>query len=472
MSKSNQLSTKAILAGAVLLSLTACANRPIVNPDSRLVDGTDAYAEPEQTAEATTAVESSADFKDEVDLVLIDDDLKKKMEIERKKFETGPGLNKDIAVSAVGESRAKQLDSELPPTIEIVAVARPSQNELGENELQELVPENSSDQAELVATKEVVQYDLEYEVKASESLWDISKQLTGDATNWQQLAALNNLDASGAIFGGQKLLIPGDMLKPEHHAPDKVAPKTNEIDLSKTASARLDVPSATAVEAVSKVVMSETPNDSVIQRPALDLGPTTSVKVQAGETMWDLAKRTTGDATNWTQIAAVNGMSEQEAALIKYGQSLDIPQSLLKATTTDSTKSATQATTVEVTSAKATEEVADEVAKVEQVVAEAKAVESEEELKILPAKYQTETTTQKPQHTPVVAAAKPESSEDWVMVSGTYYPKAVYNDANFSATLLTRVSPGTKLQVSRAIGPWFEVKTDRGLGYVHSRDIK
>ena len=58
------------------------------------------------------------------------------------------------------------------------------------------------------------------------------------------------------------------------------------------------------------------------------------------------------------------------------------------------------------------------------------------------------------------------------MVSGTYYPKAVYNDADFSSSLLMRVSPGTTLQVSRAIGSWYEVSTDQGTGYVHARDIK
>ena len=59
-----------------------------------------------------------------------------------------------------------------------------------------------------------------------------------------------------------------------------------------------------------------------------------------------------------------------------------------------------------------------------------------------------------------------------VMVRGTYYPKAVYNEADFSSSLLMRVSPGTQLLVSKAIGPWLEVKTDKGVGYVHSRDIK
>ncbi len=58
------------------------------------------------------------------------------------------------------------------------------------------------------------------------------------------------------------------------------------------------------------------------------------------------------------------------------------------------------------------------------------------------------------------------------MVSGTYYPKAIYNNADFSSSLLMRVSPGTTLQVSKAMGNWYQVKTSKGLGYVHQRDIK
>ena len=59
-----------------------------------------------------------------------------------------------------------------------------------------------------------------------------------------------------------------------------------------------------------------------------------------------------------------------------------------------------------------------------------------------------------------------------IKVSGTYYPKAIYNNADFSASLLMRVSPGTTLQVSRSMGTWFEVKTEKGVGYMHQRDIQ
>ena len=93
-----------------------------------------------------------------------------------------------------------------------------------------------------------------------------------------------------------------------------------------------------------------------------------------------------------------------------------------------------------------------------------------------PAK-QLELAEQNTEDTVTAAAAQAadaplDQNGDEVMVSGTYYPKAVYNDANFSSSLLMRVSPGTRLKVSKAMGPWYEVVTEKGVGYVHSRDTK
>jgi len=83
-----------------------------------------------------------------------------------------------------------------------------------------------------------------------------------------------------------------------------------------------------------------------------------------------------------------------------------------------------------------------------------------------PVKIVTETEQQ-----PVIAVTpQPDLSE--VMVSGTYYPKAIYNDADLSSSLLMRVSPGTSLKVSNAEGNWIEVETSKGKGFLHKRDIK
>jgi hypothetical protein len=108
----------------------------------------------------------------------------------------------------------------------------------------------------------------------------------------------------------------------------------------------------------------------------------------------------------------------------------------------------------------------------------ASALDENQHIKIVEAAYQAEPSS------PVTAELLAKEASDAlnannganapgeIMVSGTYYPKAIYNDADFSSSLLMRVSPGTRLQVSRALGSWFEVETEEGTGYVHSRDIK
>ena len=88
-----------------------------------------------------------------------------------------------------------------------------------------------------------------------------------------------------------------------------------------------------------------------------------------------------------------------------------------------------------------------------------------QDIKIVEAKYQSDDSVD-------IAPTDISESNQIIMVSGTYYPKAVYNEADFSSSLLMRVSPGTEMTVSRAIGPWFEVQTENGVGYMHSRDIK
>lgn len=525
MSLSIQRTSITLLAGALLLTVSACASRPIADPDSRTgqaggklsqaghkisevssdlwaktkhvfrLDGTDAYHGPQAVAQKNP-VEMPGKFKDEVDLVLVQDE-----------FGAGPGNKDGVTLSSANADNAEMMSLEPLPVIEVVSIERSSEPlegsieepllaaattldlgtelEVGtelelatESVTEELIieelavlPNNGTEaipQSEATIQDNTlfgaVRADLIYDVQADENLWNISKRLTGDATNWQQLAALNILDNNGTVYGGQKLQIPGDMLKPDFV--DIAAPVLAEATPAGSSSSRLEVPTAKAIETVSEIVVADTAN-----APALPTGPLTSFKVQAGESMWEMARRTTGDATNWKNIAAANNMTPEEAALIKYGQSLEIPNDLLKTPTEGAATPAIAVAPVEEVIESV--EVASAPVAVEPAVVEDSAVtaiEDVDSLKIVPANFQAEPTVIKSAGEEIPAVATDDA--DWVMVSGTYYPKAVYNDANFSATLLTRVSPGTKLQVSRAIGPWFEVKTPHGLGYVHSRDIK
>ena len=381
--------------------------------------------------------------------------------------------------------------------------------------------------------------DAIHEVAEDETLWDIAKLTTGDANNWHVLADVNNLEQSATVFPGQQLIIPGDIVKEEYAA--TLAPVTLTItddkqgvestpDEEPVIAAASDV--SEGMDSTDEASLADAANDT--QGTVVDLAADTSAQLASaeqnatsfelndGETLWDFAKRTTGDATNWQAIASQNNFTEKQSVTVRPGQTIFVPQSLVKegaqasvseqATDQQATEEAviaavteTPAETAETASdtlaaAMPTDEsLQDTQAVIEESTTEnssltqTAAVSAEDSvLDESSAALSEESSLDETQPVAIVEATyksddslNPVNADDetaiiaendnipaQIVVSGTYYPKAVYNDADFSSSLLMRVSPGTTLQVSRAMGTWFEVETAEGVGYVHQRDIR
>jgi len=519
MSNNSHKFMLSVVAASVIVGISGCSMVP-VNPDSRfgratavagdvsgrvwkrtkhvfrIEDDKALLARKAARAAGESGMESD-EFANPVDLALMDSN---------EEYPLDQDIYSDEQVVVSGTSEIEQ------PLA--VATAEPQQ-------IPAQTPELSLEEQlniPLAQTRELTLRtdDYTHEVQPGESLWDLSRDLTGDARNWQVLAELNDLDANGSIRPGQTLHIPADMAngKGISHIATVTPLQENPVDaaakpvLAAAKPANSANPKSKATDTVAEIAIAGKTKAEV---PAAKLPkePSTAFGVQAGETMWDLAKRTTGDATNWRKIAAANNMTESQAAKIRYGQNIDVPNDILKKMPVSSTELAANASDAGSSAKKtpvdakpATTVVADatkDAAKRIELPAKkaeeqvAKAGDTAKEIEILPAKFQADppkidekvakkaegelpkseaSAIAKVAEPAEVQPGSPETNSDWVMVSGTYYPKAVYNDANFSATLLMRVSPGTKLLVSRAIGPWYEVKTDRGIGYVHSRDVK
>ncbi|MFK8084260.1 MAG: LysM peptidoglycan-binding domain-containing protein [Granulosicoccus sp.] len=378
--------------------------------------------------------------------------------------------------------------------------------------------------ADNVLTEEAPIEDLIHEVADNENLWDIAKKTTGNANNWHVLADVNNLNQSAMVFPGQELIIPASMVKPDYDtltAPVELAALKEAQDITDATretlaeGVRLAIPSNTNAELVSNTPAAEITE----QENAEDLIAAASenaepIDLNDGETLWDFAKRTTGNALNWQAIADQNNFTEKQAVTVRPGQTIFVPQDLLRADT-DTASSAivtenptqaeelAQSTPVAIEAATSvmdtaiTEDILTPIAlepeqiaaaalpetasqvqdtlteNTESVIAELAEVDTTPPIEIVEATYKTDDSL-----TPVAIADEsvPMVENDnipaRIVVSGTYYPKAVYNNADFSSSLLMRVSPGTTLQVSRAMGTWFEVETDKGVGFVHQRDIK
>ena len=196
-------------------------------------------------------------------------------------------------------------------------------------------------------------------------------------------------------------------------------------------------------------------------------------KVGPGETLWNFAKRTTGDATNWKSIAAQNNFSEKQATTVYPGQTVYVPSAIVKSIDggVDNTAVASAAAPkLDDTDTDALEAAAAVLASSASILDDAAPI------KIVEAKFQEDETGTVALETAELSKEASQqlnnNSAQQIMVSGTYYPKAIYNEADFSSSLLMRVSPGTKLSVSKAVGPWYQVVTEKGVGYVHTRDIR
>jgi len=347
--------------------------------------------------------------------------------------------------------------------------------------------EQSLETPVLAATQTVPTTDLIHVVAQSESLWTIAKTTTGDANNWHVIADINNLMPSEAVYIGQKITIPADMVKPVEAAIVEVdmakpieateivvaaATDVLPVTTEQPATVALNIPEKSTVEE-AVVATAEQIKPSAPANAASTMADATALKVGEGETLWDFAKRTTGDATNWKQIADKNLFDEKQLASIRPGQKIYVPTDIVRSRDANGVLVAQGAEGIVGGALPQNKEAIDATAAVL-----AGTNQPDGEIKIVEAAFQdnkgiTPVTAESLSEEAALAVADNAAAQTGkVMVSGTYYPKAVYNQADFSSSLLMRVSPGTQLLVSKAIGPWLQVETDKGVGYVHSRDIK
>lgn len=368
----------------------------------------------------------------------------------------------------------------------------------------------------------LVAEDRVHKVTASETLWDIAKKTTGDANNWHVLADVNNLGPNASVFPGDLLIIPADMIEPSsaddmatdtttQQEPEQIFVNTQDLTGSlksqaSTAAAQPQLETATTEQAELSDTLE---TDKAMGGKAFKLKP--------GETLWDLAKRTTGDATNWKAIAGQNNFSAEQASFVRSGQTIYVPVELIKADsesaantavpelnasaggqstvidkTVDAVQSAAYTTLKPVAPAPAQSEALRTLTISSASAGAARnmdlfsgdtnpltrpstTIEAGKPIKIVEATFKSdEIAAPLSQASDAIknVGKSTQDSPEQIMVSGTYYPKAIYNNANFSSSLLMRVSPGTTLEVSKAMGNWYQVKTSKGLGYVHQRDIK
>ncbi len=287
--------------------------------------------------------------------------------------------------------------------------------------------------------------DYQHEVTGSDTLWSIARRLTGDPANWQQIADLNDLSQDASVFAGQLLRIPRKLLAGS--APDEAV-------------------SATTTQPA--VPTQQSPNEPTASPDAANVATASPnsqpFTLEDDETLWELAKRATGDATLWRTIAEHNSLTEQQITLMHSGQTIQVPSDIVESS--GDQMPANIAKTGDGPDANGNAPDDQPIAAAADMPAQTPSTDRAGP----PAADVTSMDDTSSERDAISARQKAELES--IMVSGTYYPKAVYNKADFSSSLLMRVSPGTALKVAGAQGPWYKVETDKGPGYMHARDIR
>lgn len=124
-----------------------------------------------------------------------------------------------------------------------------------------------------------------YTVQEGDDLWHISEKFYKSGYNWVDIAKANNLSDPGAIFSGNKLIIPN------------VSPKIATV----------------------------TPTTEVGQATAQTNAITgDSYTVKSGDDLWNIAVRAYADGYRWVDIARANNLENPD--LIFSGNVLKIPR--------------------------------------------------------------------------------------------------------------------------------------------------
>lgn len=177
-----------------------------------------------------------------------------------------------------------------------------------------------------------------YIVRKGDTLWDIARKATGSGMNYKQIQSMNNLNDRSIIMPGQQIVI---LMKNPPGIYQQNQPETQE-------SVNVDQQTDNAQPVESNANQTTPPTTSQQSTPKRKrVIPKSSVKgssytIKKGDTLWDIAQATYGDAYKWKQIAQDNGLDEN---------SIYYPGDTLILRDVDNTQDQPVATTKPVTSA-------------------------------------------------------------------------------------------------------------------------
>lgn len=208
--------------------------------------------------------------------------------------------------------------------------------------------------------------------------------------------------------------------------------------------------------------------------PAADIADST-YEVEQDDRLSEIALRLTGESSNWNIIAARNNITDPRALAV--GTVLIIPGELFenKATVaardTENTAQVVDITDLSALAPRVTTGAgvsvlqghsAPDLSTVKDsadITVSAVTINRTFDLQPIEQALETDHTSQ-----------RYDSAAPQIRVTGTYYPKGVYEQPANYARLIGRAAPGTLFELDNEINDWYKIITDQGIGYIRSSD--
>ncbi|MFK7860919.1 MAG: LysM peptidoglycan-binding domain-containing protein [Granulosicoccus sp.] len=195
-------------------------------------------------------------------------------------------------------------------------------------------------------------------------------------------------------------------------------------------------------------------------------------EVKRGDQLGSIAERVTGQFYQWSAIAAHNGISDPRT--LAEGQILRIPIALVKpelrspiepdATTTVREKPSLgdrASSPISVTPGNA----------VSVTGAASSSTDYSSDITVSSIKVNRSFELE-PLDTSMTSDSEPgdRTVAPRIKVSGTYFPKGIYQGPADYARLIQRAAPGTIFPLERKVNDWYKIVTDEGVGYIRESD--
>jgi len=197
-----------------------------------------------------------------------------------------------------------------------------------------------------------------------------------------------------------------------------------------------------------------TENDNTTQNYDLDV---VDYVVQRNDRLSDIAKKFTGQADNWPEIAEFNSITNPRS--LQEGSVLAIPADLVIDSQRPSNVPVIQAEQTTSTPEAQTSTLAVRRNDADLAPVVVSPVNTNRDFELTPIDTSAATTTQ-----------NYSGAGAQIKVVGSYYPKGIYTEAAAHSKLIIRASPGTLFVLDRQINDWYKIETTAGSGYIRTSD--